>query len=87
MERRSSRLWLLESLRVYLQRRLGVLILASIGGHRSKSEYSSLEDFRTDRLYRTVPELSVLVHLDILEYLLTHGIPGLESLTMDRLPS
>lgn len=48
------------------------------------SDHSGLEGLRADHPNRTVPELPVVVHLDVLEHLPAHGISGLESLAMDR---
>ena len=49
------------------------------------TDHSGLECLRADHPNRTVPALPVVVHLDVLEHLPPHGIPGLESLAMDRL--
>lgn len=49
------------------------------------SDHSSLKGLRTDHPNLTVPALPVVVYLNVLEHLPEHGIPGLESFTMDRL--
>jgi len=49
------------------------------------SDHSSLEGLRADHPNRTVSALLVVVDLDILEYLPTHGSSGVEALTMDSL--
>lgn len=49
------------------------------------SDHSGLEGLRADHPDRTVPALPVVVHLDVLEHLPPHSVPGLESLAMDRL--
>lgn len=46
-------------------------------------DHSGLEGFWADHPNGTVPALPVVVHLDIFEYLLSHNLPGLESLAMN----
>lgn len=47
------------------------------------SDHSGFEGLRADHPDCTVPALPVVVQLNILEYLSSHGVPGLESLAMD----
>lgn len=49
------------------------------------TDHLGLGGLRVDHPNRTVPAVPVVVHLNALENLPPHVVPGLESLAMDRL--